>query len=41
MIDEDKANKFQHLSFDEVVDVGNSYLNVMPKIVDPKDESSE
>lgn len=41
MMDEDKANSFQHLSYDEVVDIGNSYLNVLPKIVDPEDEPSE
>lgn len=41
MIDEDEANKFPHLSYDEVVDVGNAYLNVIPKIVDPEDKDSD
>jgi len=40
MMDEDKANKFQHLSYEEVADVGRAYLNVVPKIVDPEDEAS-
>ena len=41
MMDEDKAKGYQHLNYDEVVDVGNSYVNVVPKIVDPEDEPSE
>ncbi len=41
MIDEDKANEFEHLSYDEVADVGSSYLNVVPKIVAPEGEDSE
>jgi TIR domain len=40
MMDKDKANKFQHLSYEEVTDVGRAYLNVVPKIVDLEDEAS-
>lgn len=40
MIDEDKAHKFQQLSYDEVADVGRTYLNVVPKIVDPEEDDS-
>jgi len=41
MMDEDKANAFQQLTYDEVTNVGDAYRGVVPEIIDPEGEGSE
>ena len=38
MLDEKKRHEFEHLSYEEVVSVGEAYLAVVPQIVEPVDE---
>lgn len=40
-LSEEKAHKFENLSYEEVVDIGKLYLNVIPKIVDDGTKTGE
>jgi hypothetical protein len=39
MLDEEKAHKFRFLNYKEVVTIRDAYLGVVPRIVEPADES--